>query len=94
MALYQQHFEAICQAIAKEAAAIIGTQLVLPIKKTEELDDMKQLLGKTQQDDMRTLLQRAHKQGIFTKDHSPNVSKMTRSEALNLLISYNARTAK
>lgn len=94
VALYQQHFEAICQAIAKEAAAIIGTQLVLPVKIIEELDDMKQLLGKTQQDDMRNLLQRAYKQGTFTKDHSPNVTKMTRGEALDLLISYNARTAK
>ena len=91
VALYQQHFEAICQAIAEEAAAIIGTQLVPPAKIKEELDDMKQLLGKTQQDDMRTLLQRAYDEKVFTVNHVSKVHKMTRVEALDLLISYNAR---
>lgn len=94
VALYQQHFEAICQAIAKEAAAIIGVQLVSPVKKTEELDDMKQLLGKTQQDDMRNLLQRAYDTKVFAVNHALKVDKMTRGEALDLLISYNARTNK
>lgn len=94
VALYQEHFEAICQAIAKEAAAIVGKQLVAPTKNKEELDDMKQLLGKTQQDDMYNLLQRAHKQGSFSKDHSSRVATMTRGEALDLLISYNARMLK
>ena len=65
-------------------------------EKNEKAEDkqMDKLLGKTQQDDMRNLLQRAYKQGIFSKDHSPNVTKMTRGEALDLLISYNARTLK
>ena len=61
---------------------------------TVEDKDMTQLLNKTQQDDMRDLLQKAHKQGIFTKDHSARVGKMTRGDALDLIISYTARTSK
>lgn len=67
---------------------------VKPIKvqeKEKRDDPMAELLPKTQQDDMRKLLKRAYDSEVFSVDHTPKVDKMTRGEALDLLISYNAR---
>ena len=57
----------------------------------KEDDEMAQTLPKTQQNDMRKLLKRAYTDKVFSVDHSPKVAKMTRGEALDLLISYTAR---
>lgn len=66
------------------------------VEKNEKVvvKPMQEVLGKTQQDDMRNLLQRAYDTKVFTINHAPNVDKMTRGEALDLLISYTARTTK
>ncbi|HEY9569589.1 MAG TPA: N-acetylmuramoyl-L-alanine amidase [Metalysinibacillus sp.] len=79
---------------ARKLAEAITNKKLSTTTTTVEGKQMDKLLGKTQQDDMRNLLQRAYKRGIFTKDHSPSVAKMTRGEALDLLISYTARTTK
>lgn len=62
-----------------------------PIK---EADEMAVKLGKTQQDDMRALLQRAYDDGTFSVNHAGKVADMTRGQALDLLISYVARKAE
>lgn len=79
---------------ARKLAEAITNKKLSTTTTTVEDKQMDKLLGKTQQDDMRNLLQRAYKQGVFTKDHSLSVAKMTRGEALDLLISYTARTTK
>lgn len=60
----------------------------------EEMDEMAQTLGETAKKDMRKLLKHAYDNKIFSIDHTSKVDKMTRGEALDLLISYNARTLK
>lgn len=64
--------------------------------KTEEkeVDDMNQELSPTAKKDMRNLLQHAYDTKVFSDNHVPKVDKMTLGEALDLLVSYNARTAK
>lgn len=64
-----------------------------PISQTlkEEMDEMAQTLGETAKKDMRKLLKHAYDNKIFSIDHTSKVDKMTRGEALDLLISYNAR---
>ncbi|MCB5007509.1 N-acetylmuramoyl-L-alanine amidase [Streptococcus mutans] len=62
--------------------------------QVKEVDEMDKPLGKTQQNDMKALLTHAFKTEVFSVDHSSKVAKMTRGEALDLLISYNARTIK
>lgn len=56
--------------------------------------DLEMTLGPTQKKDMKTLLEKAYKSKVFHVDHTSKVDKMTRGEALDLLISYVARTAK
>lgn len=75
-------------AINKSASKVVAS--TQPDDNKED-DEMSQTLPKTQQDDMRKLLKRAHTDKVFSVDHSPKVAKMTRGEALDLLISYNAR---
>lgn len=57
----------------------------------KEADEMAVKLGKTQQDDMRALLQRAYDDKTFSVNHASKVADMTRGQALDLLISYVAR---
>ena len=56
-----------------------------------EVEEMAELLPKTQQDDMKTLIKRAYDDKIFSVDHTSKVDTMTREQALDLLISYVAR---
>ena len=79
----------------KLAEAIINRKLsTAPPAPPKEVEEMAQLLPDTQQKDMKALLTKAFQDKVFTKDHSPKVDKMTRAEAVDLLISYTARTAK
>lgn len=64
----------------------------VPPKK--EVDEMAEKLPKTQQDDMRKLLQRAYDEKVLSVNHASKVDSMTRGEATDLLISYVARAAK
>lgn len=75
----------------KLAEAITNKKLTTTTVEGKQMD---KLLDKTQQDDMRDLLQRAYDTKVFTVNHAPKVDKMTRGEALDLLISYTARTTK
>lgn len=65
-----------------------------PTSPKKEVDEMSQQLPKTQQNDMRALLQRAYNNNFFSENHTSKVATMTRGEALDLLISYVARTSK
>lgn len=60
----------------------------------KENDVMDEKLPKTQQDDMRKLLQRAFDDKVFIVNHASKVNTMTRGQATDLLISYIARTSK
>lgn len=64
-------------------------QLIADDKK--EIDEMAEQLPKTQQDDMRTLLQRAFDNKVFSVNHASKVDSMTRGQATDLMISYVAR---
>lgn len=65
---------------------------VVPAPPKKEVDDeMAEQLPKTQQDDMRALLKRAYDDKVFSVNHANKVDKMTRGQAVDLLISYNAR---
>lgn len=64
---------------------------VKPVVKPKEDNQMDESLPKTQLDDMKALLKRAYDDNIFSVDHSAKVDTMTRGQALDLLISYNAR---
>lgn len=75
----------------KIAAKLAQLNGVASTQGEKEVDEMAQTLPKTQQDDMRALLKRAYNDKVFSVDHSTKVDKMTRGEALDLLISYNAR---
>src|SRR5690606_26230759 len=75
----------------KIAAKLAQLNGVASTQGEKEVDEMAQTLPKTQQDDMRALLKRAYTDKVFSVDHSTKVDKMTRGEALDLLISYNAR---
>lgn len=92
---------------ADNRKAVTGEQLKVTARKlaeaitnkkltttTVEGNEMNKKLDKTQQDDMRDLLQRAYDTKVFTVNHAPKAHKMTRGEALDLLISYTARTTK
>ena len=79
---------------ARKLAEAISNKKIEGTTSTVEGNEMNEKLGKTQQGDMRKLLTKAYQDKVFTKDHSPNVTKMTRGEALDLLISYTARTTK
>lgn len=63
-----------------------------PVPPKKEEDEMTQLLPDTQKKDMRTLLQRAYDDKVFTVNHVSKVDKMTRGQAVDLMISYVART--
>ncbi|MGN7387702.1 peptidoglycan DD-metalloendopeptidase family protein [Sporosarcina sp. SAFN-015] len=69
---------------AKQAQGNAGTT-------QKEADYLAEKLPATQQADMRKLLQRAFDEKVFSVNHTAKVSTMTRGEALDLLISYNAR---
>lgn len=75
----------------KIAAKLAQLNGVASTQGEKEVDEMAQTLPKTQQDDMRALLKRAYTDKVFSVDHSTKVDKMTRGEAVDLLISYNAR---
>ena len=79
---------------ARKLAEAITNKKIEGTTSTVEGNEMNEKLGKTQQDDMRKLLKTAYDKGIFEKDHSSKVGVMTRGEALDLLISYTARTTK
>ena len=77
----RQRIQTILNRLNKPAASV----------SKKEDNEMAYTLPKTQQDDMRKLLKRAYDDKVFSVDHTPKVAKMTRGEALDLLISYNAR---
>lgn len=52
----------------------------------------KPMLKATQEQDMRDLLKYAYDSGVFHVDHSKNVKTMTKDEALDLMLSYVARS--
>lgn len=58
-------------------------------KEIENLKNVK--LKGTQKKDMFNLLKFAYDSNIFTVDHSQNIDKLTKDEALDLLISFNGR---
>lgn len=76
-----------------DASKVIVTPASKPTPTIPKEDDyMAELLPKTQQDDMRTLLKRAYDEKVFTVNHTAKVARMTRGQAVDLLISYTART--
>lgn len=79
---------------ARKLAEAITNKKLNTTTTTVEDKQMDKPLDKTRQGDMRNLLQRAYDTKVFTVNHAPKVDKMTRGEALDLLISYTARTAK
>lgn len=76
---------------AQTAAKPKPTPKPVPTPPKKEMDEMVQLLPATQKKDMRDLLQKAYDDKVFTVNHADKVDKMTRGQALDLLISYNAR---
>lgn len=62
--------------------------------KEKEVDEMAERLPETQRNDMKNLLAKAYKDKTFHVDHTSKVDTMTRGQALDLLISYVARTSK
>lgn len=95
VAAYQKHHKLIVDGVAGRlttASVVLAVgRLTASTQEKEEVDEMSETLPKTQQDDMRKLLKRAYTDKVFSVDHSSKVDKMTRGEALDLLISYNAR---
>lgn len=81
------------------ADGIAGDKTIAALKKEKEVDEMSQQLPKTQKDDMRNLLTKAYNtrdnkgNRVFSVDHTPKVDNMTRGQAVDLLISYTARTS-
>lgn len=59
---------------------------------TDLQNDKAKKLPSTQRADLKKLFKHAFDNGIFTTNHVPNVDNMTHEEALNLLLSYVART--
>ena len=57
-----------------------------------QLKTREPLLEKTQQKDMKKLLKHAYNSGVFHVDHSEKVNKMTQKEAVDLMLSYVARS--
>lgn len=91
---YQKKNKLIVDGVAGRlttASVLLAVGRLVASTQEEEDDEMAQTLPKTQQDDMRKLLKRAYDEEVLSVDHSPKVAKMTRGEALDLLISYNAR---
>lgn len=70
-----------------------GDKPATPKPEKPKEDELNMKLNKTQQDDMRKLLDKAYKDGTFSVDHTDKAAGMTRGEALDLLISYIARNA-
>lgn len=92
VARYKLHFEAICQAIAKELALYVGKSLVVVKPQQKEETSLANSLTSTAKADLKGLLKETHKRGIMKVDHSNRVDRMTDSEALGLLISVVKRT--
>lgn len=92
--------EKLAQLTAKGIVGVAGGKLVTPKEpsKEKEDDEMATLLPDTQKKDMRNLLTKAYNtkdsngNRIFSVDHTSKVDTMTRGEALDLLISYVARS--
>ena len=80
------------QSVKDRIAAKLKELNVPPNK--EDDDEMAEQLPKTQQDDMRALLQRAFDNKVFGVNHASKVDTMTRGQDTDLLISYVARTVK
>lgn len=92
--ILKNNIRGIAKAHADGIAAALGLKKKEMKKEVKEVDEMAKVLNQTQQNDMKKLLAHAYKTGVFSVDHSGKVRKMTRGEALDLLISYNARTIK
>lgn len=88
--LMDKYFEAICQAIAKELAAVIGH--TIKTSQPKEETPVANSLTSTAKQDLKGLLKETHKRGIMKVDHSDRVDRMNDSEALGLLISVVKRT--
>lgn len=106
---YKLEVDGICGPATQEVLANVKPPkpvAITPPKK--EVDEMAQPLPKTQKDDMKKMLNDAYtkdKDGnlitkgnehkrVFSVDHSSKVDTMTRGQAVDLLISYVARTSK
>lgn len=63
-----------------------------PTPKKKEVDEMAAKLPDTQKKDMKAMLQRAFDNKVFSVNHTSKVDNMTRGEAVDLTISYVART--
>ena len=86
--------EAITDGLAQYFGLKLKAGNAVTAPSAKEVDEMAQLLPQTQKDDMRNLLAKAYKNKTFSTDHTTKVNTMTRGQALDLLISYVARTAK
>ncbi|MFD1203612.1 N-acetylmuramoyl-L-alanine amidase [Sporosarcina contaminans] len=84
------------KAIAESVAEYFGLKKKPGATAAEppekEVDEMAQPLPNTQKADMKGLLAKAYKEKVFSEDHTSKVDTMTRGQALDLLISYVART--
>lgn len=87
--LMDRYFEDICQAVAKELAAVIGYKINTDKKGETPVTNT---LTSTAKQDLKDLLKETHKRGIMKVDHSDRVDCMTDSEALGLVISVVKRT--
>lgn len=91
--LDEKRLQSFLNRIAKRLAELNNPPQQI-VEVEGKIDEMAEQLPKTQQDDMRALLKRAHNEKVFSVNHTSKVETMTRGQATDLLISYVARTAK
>lgn len=97
---FQQARKLVSDGVAGRATHSLMDKLVADVttaikpkpQPPKENDEMAQLLPNTQKADMAKLLKKAYEEKVFSVDHSEKVGTMTRGEAVDLLISYTART--
>lgn len=88
--LMDKHFEAVCQAVAKVLAAVIGYEIV-----EDKKEDIKvQLLNETGRQEAKELIKKAVKQGLFNKSHLDKLDSYTDTDLISYSIAYTNRTSK
>ncbi|MGE7023056.1 N-acetylmuramoyl-L-alanine amidase [Solibacillus cecembensis] len=90
--LLDKHFEAICQAVAKELAAAIGHKITG--NKKEESTVSQVLLNETGRAEAKGLIKKAVAAGIFEKSHLDKLDKYSDVELISYSVAYVNRTTK
>lgn len=91
--LLDQHFEAICLAIAKVLATSIGRPFSTPVKEEgSKLEPSKNTLDATGKAAAKELFGKLYDQGVFTTDHRDKIDQYSDGKILSLLLAYLNRT--